>query len=620
MLIAITLVGQTAFGQDAKFQKAMAITPKQGGVDYERPGVAILKACKFVEKKTKPVGFVVHHESGRILRQFLDTNGDGKLNVWSYFKDGIEVYRDIDTNGDSVADQYRWLADAGTRWGIDKNQDGTIDTWKVISPEEVAYECFEAIKNLNQERFNRLLLTQEEYASLQLGPRIAKDVQVRWQKAKANFLSMARSQKVINSRAKWVYAGNGQAAMSPAGSHNNKRDLVVYNHGSGFFDAPGAGGVRQLGIGSVIKVGDVWRLIELPEVVDPKKPLGNGGAFFPMPEFGTPSTTGSGNAEMVALHESLAKTEKALETASGAAAAKLEKQKADILVKFYRLSKEKKMKRDWLENLADSVSSAYQANRYDGGLEYLDTFVKANKTSEGMDYVKWRAIFADYGWTNIHGVKKDRDAGYEKLIVNLTAFQRDFPKSKFTADALVQLAVHNEVRNTDEPEKAAKWYAQCKQRFPNTTFGRRSAGALVRLNGPGANTAIGFKGKTFDGKIFDLQRYRGKIVVIHYWETWCANGFEDLVKVESKFDDVVVVSCNIEQETGKLKEWLGKNKEKLPKILLHEPGTVDDSPLAHQLGIATEPMVLLIDKNGKLVAANIAFGDLEREVVRERRR
>ena len=49
-------------------------------------------------------------------------------------QNGIEVYRDVDANFNEKADQYRWLATAGTRWGLDPNEDGVIDSWKMISP------------------------------------------------------------------------------------------------------------------------------------------------------------------------------------------------------------------------------------------------------------------------------------------------------------------------------------------------------------------------------------------------------------------------------------------------------------------------------------------------------
>lgn len=620
-LITSAAISSPVSGQDAQLKKAMAITPRQK-VDYEQPGVAVMGQCKFVEKKDKPTGFIVHHETGRVLRKFFDNNGDGKLDQWSYYKDGIEVYRDLDMNFDGTTDEYRWLGSAGTRWGIDKNQDGTIDSWKVISPEEVAFECFSAIKNLDQERFNRLLLTQAEFSSLQLGPDVAKDVQQRWQKAKSGFLSMARGQRVINSKAKWVYAGNGQAGMSAAGNDGNRRDLIAYDHGSGFFDS---NGVRQLGVGSIIKVGDVWRLIELPEIVDPKKALSNGGAFFPMTPFGGGGATDPRTAAIEKLHGRLGEIEKRLQSATGVAIQKAEKDKADVLVDFYKIydrPDEKKTKRDWLENFADSVSSAYQSNRFDDGLKYLESFVQSNPKADGLDYVKWRTIFAEYGWINNpeNGLgKKERDRGYLKRIASLKDFQKDFPSSKFTADALIQLAVDYEVRATDEPKKAIEWYNQAKTRFPNTPFGKRAAGAVVRLGGMGR--AFPFKGETLDKRVFKIEAARGKIVVLHYWETWTGDdGFAELAKIHSKFDDVAIVGCNIDVKTEDFKAYYEKNKAKMPWTQLHAPGSTDESPLAHQLGVATLPLLILVDKQGNLVESNIAFSDLEREIVRERRR
>lgn len=602
-----------------QLEKAMSITPRQK-VDYEKPGVAVLGQCKFLEKKTKPSGFVVHHESGRVLRQFFDNNDDGKLDQWSYFKDGLEVYRDLDTNFDTSVDQCRWLGAAGTRWGIDSNQDGTIDNWKIISPEEVAYECFEAIRNLDQERFERLLLTQKEYANLQLGQSTAEDVRKRWQKAKSGFLGMARSQRVINSKAIWVYAGNGQAAMTAAGTNGNKRDLIVYDHGSGFFDANGQKDVRQLGVGSIIKVGDVWRLIELPEIVDPNKPLSSGGAFFARPD-SVSGPTDPRDKLLEKMHTQLAEIEKRLQTTKGLERQKAEKDKADILVQFYKVfdrPDEKQVRQDWLENFADSVSSAYASNQFDNGLKYLDQFVKSNPNIKSLDYVKWREIFADYGWVNANGNKKERDEGHRRHIEKLKQFDKSFPTSKFTADALVQLAVDNEVRSPDEPAKAMQWYRQCKARFPNTSFGKRSAGALIRLGGLGAT--FPFKGQTLDKRVFNITAARGKIVILHFWETWCEpSGLEEMARIQAKYKDVVIVSCNVDEKTEDFQKFYAKNKTKMGWTQLHAPGSVDESPLAHQLGIATQPMVILVDKEGKLVETNISFGDLEREVERERR-
>lgn len=616
LLILTIPVGQASLGQDSQLKTALDIKPKHS-VDYEIPDANVIKECK-VSKTANPAGFVVHHSSGRILRRFIDTNGDGPLDQWSYYKDGREVYRDIDSNYDRKTDQYRWVGEGGTRWGLDNNQDGRIDSWKAISAEEVAFECFEAIRNRDEPRFKRLLISPNELRDLQLGANIGKDVQARLKKANNEFSRFVLGQKSIKVESKWVYAGNGQPAMAPKGSHGNGKDLVVYNRGSGFFDT---GDVQQLALGTLVKIGDAWRMIELPEVANSESPLTNGDAFFPIRNFGGSEVTASETDQRLAnLYERLADVDKKLRSASGAQVETLEKQKADVLVQFYRNTTDPEAKRNWLENLADSVSSSYQAERFDGGLEYLERFIAQEKKGDGLDYVKWRAIFARYAWTNANGSKRQQEAGYEKLIEDLKSFQKQFSTSPFAGDALIQLAVHYEVKYADEPDKALEWYKRCQTKYPDSKFGRRAAGAIVRLAGMGK--PLSFSGKTLDGKSFDLRRNgRGKIVVLHFWESWCDTDLDEIAKLSEKYKkDVMFVSCNIEATTDAYRAYLKKNPKKISWVQLHAPGTVDDSSLAHQLGVSTEPLIVLVDNKGNLVESNIGIAGLEREIERERRR
>jgi thiol-disulfide isomerase/thioredoxin len=624
ILAIATMTGNTASAQG--LSQAMSITPKQT-VDYEKPGVAVLKDCKFTQTKD-PSGFVVHHSSGRLLRRFIDNNKDGKLDQWSYYDHGQEVYRDVDINYDGKTDQYRWIGEAGTRWGIDNDQNGIIDSWKVISAEEVAYECFQAIKNRDQDRFNRLLITPAEFSALKLNSEIASDIKERWTKARSNFLTMSRAQKSISSKSKWVYAGNGWPSMMPAGQ-NGGTDLSIYNHGAGFYENSDGSSAEQLAIGSMVKVGDVWRLIELPEVYDGKA-LNNGGAFFPLPDFGVESASPI-NKELVQLHEQLADVETKLKDATKPAEAeRLEKVKSEILKKFVTATKDEKNRTQWVETFADAVASAYQGDRFEGGVKYLNDYAKANPNQVAIDYVVWRAIFAEYGWANMNLGRQEREKAHQKLIVQLKSFVQKYPKSKYTPKALVQIAVSYEVSDPDDSSKSLEWYDRCKRAFPATRFGKRSAGAIVRLNASGKT--FPFVGKTTRGQPFELRSKQGKIVILHFWQTWCDDGIDDLVKVAEKFgDDVVIVSCNIEgvvteegvdvaASTKKFRDYMQTKGSKMKWIHLHSPGGVEYSELSHQLGVSTEPMVALIDRKGRLIETNLAFGSLEREIELERRR
>src|SRR5205823_2749000 len=106
--------------------------PTQKGVEYDIPAdKAAIDACK-VEKvfdaQKKAIGIALRDGQGKLLRRFVDTNGKGGMDQWSYYQDGFEVYRDLDLNDDLKVDECHWLNAAGTRIGA--VQGGRIVAWK----------------------------------------------------------------------------------------------------------------------------------------------------------------------------------------------------------------------------------------------------------------------------------------------------------------------------------------------------------------------------------------------------------------------------------------------------------------------------------------------------------
>ncbi len=631
--LSLALVSES-LGQDKQLQQALNIEPGQvGDVDFDQPTGDQLKTCK-VTTTAKPRGFLVHDNSGRILRKFIDRNGK-KLDLWSYYKNGLEVYRDIDSDFDGAADSCRWLGAGGTRWGLDPDQNGTIDSWKVISAEEVGYEVFQAIKlgqtgdansaKKAQKRFERLLLTADELKALGLGKAVHDDVEARLKIAKANFVKFSRTQKEIGPSTKWVHAGNGQPSMSPEGANSNRTNIVLYDHATGVFQSRDYG---QIAMGSIVQVGSVWRLIELPEIVAEGKAISNGGAFFPMPQFGNDgaiagSEISAEDERAAGLYEQLEKIESKLKSSKDRVeVAKLEAESARIKEQFYFLTKDPERKQNWLENLADTAASSYQNERYPDGIDYLKGFIqrldKAGVKS-GQDLVSWRIIFAEYAYATDIGDRKADGIAQQKLMDDLKDFQAKYKSSPLSASALCQLAVDEEI-NDPSSGTAIKYYEEAVSRFPNSSFGKRSSGALRRLKSKGR--PISLAGTDINGRKFNLKdpSLRGKVVVIHFWETWCADGLDDMQRlVEKHKGDVVFVGCNIEATTEDFKAYLGDNRD-LTWLQLHEPGGMEESSLAHQLGIASEPVILLVDKKGNLVDSDVALGDLDRDIVRQIRK
>ena len=76
--------------------------PVQKDVQIDRPEAAEIAKCTIAIDKA---GYIVRDGNGQMLRNFRDTNGDNTVDQWSYFKDGVEVYRDIDSSFNRTPDQ-----------------------------------------------------------------------------------------------------------------------------------------------------------------------------------------------------------------------------------------------------------------------------------------------------------------------------------------------------------------------------------------------------------------------------------------------------------------------------------------------------------------------------------
>ena len=648
--VAVALTGTVsdvaaqAPAQEKKFtdsdkSKALTYKPKQDGVDYDynvggRPSKDIVEKTKMQNSEELfgiKTGYVLADATNRVVRALLDTNKDRKLDRFSYFKDGIEVYREIDTDYDSEPNEYRWMGAAGTRWGIDRNQDGEIDQWKVISAEEVAFEVFMSIRNRDDARYQRLLLTNDEFRSLGLKGNIAKDAAARLERARKEFPNMVRGQKAIDGKSKWINSGSGQPGIAAANSERTK-DLLCHDHASSVFGS--ANGTDTLALGTLVKVGDAWRLMELPQVVPKGKPIENGGVLFPVVQVIDRGDEDEDeipkiNPLLAKLYDQLTEQEAAIskEGRAGVQMANLQKDRAMLQWKIYNKIPENERK-NWVENIGDTVTYAYQIGYYPDGPKFLEQVIKTlreNKKTDSLDYVRWRMIHSSYYKQLEERDNRGDEKAAEEYYKKLEKFASEYPKSKFAPEALFSIGQYFEVGRNSDIVKAVRWYQACAQRYGTTVYGKRAAGAMARLNGRGK--PVRFAGKTVDGKVLDIlnRTLRGRIVVAYFWTTRIADNkvnqknetaFDVFQDVKSKFkDEVIIVSANIEP-TATAEKYKDFDGDMTGIFEMHSPGGMESSPLAIQMGIVSEPTMIVWDEKGNVFDAESTPADLERVIQR----
>lgn len=125
------------------------------------------------------------------------------------------------------------------------------------------------------------------------------------------------------------------------------------------------------------------------------------------------------------------------------------------------------------------------------------------------------------------------------------------------------------------------------------------------------NIAPDFALKSIEGKTVKLSDYKGKVVIIDFWATWCPpcrKGIPDLISIQKDFkDDLVIIGISLDGE----------------KTIKDVPGFVksyginypivygDEKVVAAYGGIEGIPTAFIVDKEGNVVDQHVGLVPIE---------
>ncbi len=578
--------------QREKLEQGLKLVPHQADVVIDTPAADEVPQCQIRATDDKR-GFIIAYPQGRVLRRFSDENGDNRVDLWAFFQDGVEVYREIDSTGSGKRDQFRWLNNAGTRWGIDTNGDRVIDLWKEISAEEVSREIALALSTNDVNRFLCVALSQSELQNLALGDEWNAAVAKKLASLKADFAKSVAAVALQNT-AQWYQLSAVMPGKIPAQTWGNAHDLTVYENA--VTTVGNGNATQQIAIGTLICLGENnWRVLDTPKPYDESTI-----SYTFIRPAGTPAEMAEASTEVMSLVNQYQEIQAELPTLPVAQRAAKHKAVFECMIRLIVISPSQAERDNWTRMLAESILAATLQNEFPDGAAFIQTLyesVAKTGDKELAAFVRYRQTQVDY-FTNLHSGSDDMKS-YMTWLENLEQMATEFEGNEARAEAFMQLASFQEM-NSRNSEDSLKWYNKVVETAADGLLKQRAQGAVMRLSAPGKE--IPFKAIDTAGKPFDNAAYKGKFVLISFWDSDVAAEMQSAVATAEQRAGaaMVVVSVNCELDP--------RNSALLPgpQIQLANTNGIDGTlPVAWGIQKQNLPCMILYGKDGKVIRSNI---------------
>ena len=202
---------------------------------------------------------------------------------------------------------------------------------------------------------------------------------------------------------------------------------------------------------------------------------------------------------------------------------------------------------------------------------------------------------------------------WEPIISRTGTLLKNSRAEPFAAEIAIQVAEQLEIYG--DPEWAAPAMKVFAKYFRESPDPRMEPAASMldsmarKLELPGKPIEI--TGTTLDGQKFNIEQFEGKVVLVDFWATWCGfciEAFPTLEELYKNYHDqgLEIVGVNIDDTRELFASYLKDNP--LPWTHIQNLGGEGEEahPNAARYGVTGIPFLVLVGRDGKVVAINVS--------------
>jgi len=262
--------------------------------------------------------------------------------------------------------------------------------------------------------------------------------------------------------------------------------------------------------------------------------------------------------------------------------------------------------KDAADALTEAVEIAQALDRHDDVMRLADTYLKANATGDAAGSMKLARAGALNGKGDVAAAQK----AYEDVQSNAGDDLNVFVEATTgLAELLVASGKKDEgVKVLNDAGEARSSVRGLKDHFERIAKNYELIGSEP--------TAMGQN--DIAGKAIDLAEYKGKVLLIDFWATWCGPCMHELPNVIAAYEKYhskgfEILGVSLDEDRAAFDKCI---EEKKMSWRHHYDGNGWKNEIAQAYGVQSIPATYLVGPDGKVLAVGLRGDKLDKELGR----